>query len=190
MNDRIRFIVVSAITVLVFTWWLWDVEINTGSQIGEKKSELSELTERFQKLEDMARDLGSLQQRYEDAIESLDSIAVTIPNREQYVSILEEIRVIAEKQGVTIISLSPDRVDTYPAIKHKLARTEKHVERFPVQVNLRGDYLTIGAFLEELLTASTVINIGSFSLESELDGDGKTLACALLLFTYVYSETV
>lgn len=190
MNDRIKFVIIAAVTVLTFVWWLWDVKLSKSSQIKEKRTELTEMMERFQKLETMANDLGSLQQRFDRAIAALDSAAVKIPSRENYVSILEEIRTIADKQGVTIVSLSPDRVDTFPAVKHKLTRTGKHVERFPVQVNLRGDYLTIGAFLEELQKAPTVINIGSFSLESELDRDGKMLACALVLFTYVYSESV
>lgn len=190
MNDKIKLIGILTLIGLTGIWWLGDAKLNKGSQIKESEQELKELTDRFQKLENMAKDLGTLQHSFDSALNELDSLSINIPNHEDYVSILEQIRMIAEKQNVSVVSLSPKREDSFPAIKYKLVLTKKHIERFPVQVNLRGDYLTIGAFLEELMASPMEFNIGSFSLESEFDGHGRVLACALVLFTYIYSETV
>lgn len=154
-----------------------------GGQIRAYGKELARLDRKSQELSQLMESHADLKKSYESTLMQFDSLRATIPDRESYVQVLEHIREIARKQHVEIVTFSPLREDSYPGIKHKLRFTGKYIERYPVQLRIFADFLTIGAFLEELLAMPSIVNIGKINLETELGAEG-VLACELLLYTY------
>lgn len=160
-----------------------------GSDIRDQEVTLEDLEENLIELANIEETYEEVIKRYKIHLTQFDTLKQEIPNRETFVSVLEEIRAIAEKQHLKIISLSPILEDSFPAIKYKLSYTGKHVERYPVQFHVLGDYLGIGAFLSEISVNKAIINFGRILIESELSTEGM-LSCKLTLFTYMFLENV
>ncbi len=178
----------SALLIIAVVWgrivvWGYGVEIRV------QEDALDHLEENFIKLATAEETYDEIKNRYKDQLSQFDSLKQGIPNRDTFVSVLEEIRTIAEKQHLEIVSLSPVLEDSFPAIKYKLSFTGKHVERYPVQLQVLGDYLNIGAFLSEISSQKAIINFSRIHIASELEADSK-LSCKVTLFTYMFLENV
>jgi hypothetical protein len=104
-----------------------------------------------------------------------------------YVEMLESIRQMAERRGVEIVSFIPQINNSYPAIHTQMKLVEHHVERYKVLLTGRGDYLSFGAFLEDLRDNDEYVNVSKFSIDTDFDGSGR-LVCDAVLFTYMYLE--
>jgi len=175
--------------ILSTSVWIWADWIIIGGKNREYKKRIDIFNQRFTELENVSETYPELKKMYDIKISDFDSLKVKIPNIDVYVLGLEMIRNLAEKQNVKIISLSPDLSDTYPAIKNHLKFTGKHIERYTGQVQLQGDFLSIGTFLTELLTLPMTINIGKIRIESELS-KGEDLSCELVVYTYIFFDKV
>lgn len=183
MTERIKFYVFLSVFILVTGWWLLADIWRNGGQIRAYGKELARLDRESQELLQLMENHADLKQSYGSTLIQFDSLRVKIPDRDSYVKVLENIREIARMQNIEIVTFSPLREDSYPGIKHKLRLTGKYIERYPVQLRIFADFLTIGVFLEELLAMSSIINIGRINLETELGAEG-VLVCELLLYTY------
>ncbi|MBL7046654.1 MAG: type 4a pilus biogenesis protein PilO [Candidatus Marinimicrobia bacterium] len=179
------------ITVLLLStgWWGWSDLWKNGSYIRQKEKELRNLEMKFNKLSDVKDSYSIVKEKYGTCLVEFDSLTGKIPDRDSFVNVFEDIRKIAEKQNIQIKSFSPILEDSYPAIKYKLKKTGKHIERYPIQIQLLGNYLTIGAFLEEIISLPTVVNIRSIGLETELESGG-VLTCELVLYAYMVLDEV
>jgi Tfp pilus assembly protein PilO len=190
MNYRNAFLILILVLVGSSLWWGWaEIHVN-GQKIERYQSELDELEKKSHDLIEVQESYQLVRQRFDTKVVEFDSFKTKVlVDEDSYIHLLEQIRELGQKQNVNIVSLSPIREDSYPGIKHGLKQTHKHIVRYPVQVRLLGDYLTIGAFLEQLLALPVTVNIGRVSLETEL-GSGGYLACELVLYTYMFREQV
>ncbi|MCH7732161.1 MAG: type 4a pilus biogenesis protein PilO [Candidatus Marinimicrobia bacterium] len=187
MRNKLIFSALISILLVATGWWLWTDIWNNGGKIREKKSELKKLETKYNQLLEINESFPMILERYHNELAKLDSLKSEIPNRDSFVKVFEEIRRIAKRQNIIIKSLSPNLEDSYPAIKHKLKLTKKYIERYPVQIHIQGEFLTIGIFLEEILSLPTILNIGRISLGTELDTEG-VLACELVLYAYIFFD--
>lgn len=187
MRNKLTFFALISILLVTTGWWLWTGVWNNGGKIREKKSELVKLEIQYNQLLEINESYSSIQERYHNELAKLDFLKSEIPNRDSFVKVFEEIRQIANRQNIKIKSLSPNLEDSYPGIKHKLKLTKKYIERYPVEIQIEGEFLTIGIFLEEILSLPTILNIGRIKLDTELDVEG-VLACELTLFAYIFFD--
>ena len=125
---------------------MWTGVWKNGNQIRQQEKELTKYVERFEKLSDVRESYSDVKTRHSINASNFDSLRTIIPDRDSFVALLEEIRLIAEQQNIEVKSLSPTLEDSYPSIKDKLSFINKHIERYPVQMSIFGDFLTIGAF--------------------------------------------
>lgn len=175
--------------ILSTSVWIWADWIIIGGKNREYKKKIDIFNQRFTELENVSETYPELKKMYDIRISDFDSLKFKIPDNAAYVSVLESIRDLAKRQNVQIISISPNLSGTYPAIKSHLKFTGKHIERYTVQLQIYGDYLSIGAFLEEILSMPMIVNVGKISLETELE-EGYGLSCELLLYTYIFFDEV
>jgi len=183
------FYILLVVLILSTGIWIWVDLVVIGKKNRECKKQVEMFNQRFADLEKVTETYPELKKRYNTKLIEFDSLKYKIPDNAAYVSVLESIRDLAKRQNVQIISISPNLSDTYPAIKSYLKFTGKHIERYTVQLQIYGDYLSIGAFLEELISMPMIVNVGKISLETELE-ESYGLSCELLLYTYIYFNEV
>ncbi|MFQ6606617.1 MAG: type 4a pilus biogenesis protein PilO [Fidelibacterota bacterium] len=189
MHSRLTFFALLIFLVLATFTWIWYDFFVFGTQITEKESKIEKIDQDFEKLNDIKDDFGTIQSRYDSSLAAFDTLKKVIPEPKDYVTVLETIRKIAKKQEIEIESFRPLQGDTFPAIKYLLTFTGKHLVRRPIQMRISGDFLTIGAFLEEVLKMKSKVNIESLTIETELN-EGGVLTCDLVLFSYMFLENV
>jgi Tfp pilus assembly protein PilO len=189
MHNKTIFFGLIALIVLTGAWWGYYTFYVVGEEISQKEAQLEKLDEKFEEIAQISESYDVIKQRFEQIESNFDTLKNVLPNRDSFVKVLEEIRHVADKQKIKVISLSPLLDDTFPAIKTNLNFTEKHIERYPIQMRIMGDYLTIGKFLEEVTAIPGVVNIARVALDTDLD-EGGTLACDLMLYTYMFLEKV
>ena len=78
-------------------------------------------------------------------------------------------------------------VNTFPKIEVSNKLLDKKIERYLIEMECNGDYLSIGKFFQELQDSERLINLLKFNIETELSIEGG-LNCKVLLYTYVFSE--
>ena len=189
MQNKTIFYVLVSLLIIVGSWWLGVNVFKNGKQVRQQKMELAEYQEKFQQLSEVTESYSVVKERHRVQMSKFDSLKSIIPDRDSFIAVLEEIRRLTRQQNVEVKSLSPVLEDSYPSIKTKLKFTNKHIERYPVKLNITGKFLTIGAFLEELLSMPTIVNVGRISVETELES-GIGLSCDLVLYAYMFVDEV
>jgi len=188
MNYRNTFFILVFTLFVATAWWVWANIYVNGQQIDYHKKELAKLEKQFQDLIEVQESYDKVKARHQSKLAEFDTLkTVIVYGQDAYIRHLEGIRNLAQKQNIQISTLSPSMEDSFPAIKSQLRFTKKHIERYPVQIRMLGDFLTIGAFLEELLALPVTVNIGRISMETELTSAGN-LACEIILYTYVFLD--
>ncbi len=167
-------------------WFYYTIAI-AGSAISELEIELDEINGKFNELAMVSESYDDFKVRFNEKVEAFDTLKATIPDNVGYATVLEQIRQISEQHKLQITGLTPSLNDIYPALYTELKIPRNHVECYPVQLNFYGDYLTIGAFLDDLMKMETRVNIANIKLETEMEHGGM-LTCELNLYTYIFIE--
>ncbi len=188
-NHTTIFVAIIGGLAAVFVGWIFIVFVANGSEIRQLKKEYYEIEQRFRDINVLEQNYENIEERYQNTISHFDSLQSSIPKRGRYTAIFEEISELSTRQNVQILSLSPRMEDSFPSLKTKMKTIRKHIARYPVEFNVRGDFLTICAVLEELLNLSTTINLGSVNFESELEVGGL-IEARIVLYTYTYHENL
>ncbi len=187
MNRNIFFGTVIFLVLATGGWFYYTVAV-AGTKISELELELAKITNRFDELASI-NEMDDFKTRFEEKIAQFDTLKTIIPANQGYASVLEEIRQISERHKLQILSFDPSLNDTYPALHVEMKIPKNHVECYPVQIKCYGDFLTIGAFLDDLLEMRNLVNIANIKLETEMEYGGM-LTCELNLYTYIFIEGV
>jgi len=175
------------ILILATGGWFYYTVAVAGSRISELELELDTINSRFDELAGVTESYDEFKLRFTEKIEQFDTLRTIIPDNQGYATVLEEIRQISERHKLQIISFDPSLNDIYPAIYAEMKIPKNHVECYPVQIKFYGDFLTIGAFLDDLLEMRNLVNIANIKLETEMEYGGL-LTCELNLYTYIFIQ--
>jgi len=187
MDKKNLFIALCGMFLIFLLTWSW-VKISVyGPSIEKYSKQLKEVRTRFDDMDFIKSNIASMKSTFETTNTEFDTLKSIVPNSENYVVLLKEIKSLATKNKIEIISITPRLMDSFPAVKTYLTSSNKHIERYPVQVKLFGKYLNLGNLLEEMLALPSIVNIGRLTLASELTKDGG-VSCDLVLFTYMYKQ--
>lgn len=188
MNRNIFFGTLIALILATAGWFYYTVAVS-GTKISELKVELEGINSRFDELAGVTESYDEFKLRFTEKVEQFDTLQTVIPHNQGFSSVLEAIRQITERHKLQILSFEPSLNDTYPALYTEMKIPKNHVECYPVQIKFYGDYLTIGAFLDDLLELPHLVNIANLKLETEMEYGGM-LTCELNLYTYIFIEGV
>jgi len=186
VNRNIFFGTIIFLVLATSGWFYYTVAVS-GPRISELEIELQGIKDRFDELAGITESYDEFKLRFMEKVEQFDTLKTIIPDNQGYASVLEEIRQISERHKLQIISLAPSLNDTYPALYTELKIPRNHVECYPVQIKFYGDFLTIGAFLDDLLEMRHLVNIANLKLETEMEFGGM-LTCELNLYTYIFIQ--
>ena len=153
------------------------------------EDDLNKIKDKFLEINAVNVNFDEVKQKYEEELVNFDSLKYVVATRDNFVEILQLIKVLAEKNEVEIMGIAPEMEDSFPAIKSILETTGKHIERYPIHCRIKGDFLKIGAFLESLETIASALNIGKIKMNTMLEKDGR-ISSDLVLFSYIYLEEI
>ena len=188
MNYQYTFYaVISFILISVGSWIYQDIYVY-GKEKSIYRKELNKIDMKFHDLSAIRISYEDVRAAYDRKVENFDTLRTTMSkDNSEFLSLLTTLREMAKKQNISVPSLSPKLENSYPALNKRLNLSSKHVLRYPVEMTIRGDYLTIGAYLEEIITYQKVFNLGRISIDTDI-GTPQSLTCSMILYAYLFKE--
>jgi Tfp pilus assembly protein PilO len=193
MNSKSIYYLLFILAILITGWWLWAVGWVGRMEYNELTIDLAESEMRLEQLNVERGNYAVVKATHEKKDHDFDTLKTHIPviakgaGSSTYVELLESIRQMAEKRGIEIISFTPQMDNSYPDIHTQLKLVNDYIERHKVTLKGRGDYLSFGAFLEDLRDNDNFVYVSKFSIDTDFDGSGR-LVCDTVLLTYMYLE--
>ena len=185
-------VLISLLTIVIFYWFFYVLVINRNNY-SKIKEDLIVAENNFKRLSSERANFKTIKNTREKQTLSFDTLKVHIPLKmnvrgsNSYIETLDIIQKIARKNKVAITVFKPELVNTFPKIEVSNKLLDKKIERYLVEMECNGDYLSIGKFFQELQENEKLINILKFNIETEFSIEGG-LNCKVLLYTYVFSE--
>ena len=192
MKNKVILYISIVLTFISSVYWMWQVAYVNGSKMSNNQTDLIELQKKVDIATEKQRDDTLLKNKYGILINEFRALKAKIPSLESFASVQDFIREAAGENNVQIMWQQPFLEDTLPPIKDKLVKEKSHIERYTVQVQIRGDFLSIGEFIEALINSEQLINVDKVNINTvfqKRSGQDK-LNCDITLYTYIYSEEV
>ena len=183
---------ISLLTIVIFYWFFYVLVINRNNY-SKIKEDLIVAENNFKRLNSERANFKTIKNTREKQALSFETLKVHIPLKKNvrgsnsYIETLDIIHNIARKNKVAITVFKPELVNTFPKIEVSNKLLDKKIERYLVEMECNGDYLSIGKFFQELQENERLINLLKFNVETEFSIEGG-LNCKVLLYTYVFSE--
>ena len=192
MKNKVILYISIVLTFISSVYWMWQVAYVNGLKMSNNQADLIELQRKVDIATEKQRDDTLLKNKYGILINEFRALKAKIPSLESFASVQDFIREAAGENNVQIMWQQPFLEDTLPPIKDELVKEKSHIERYTVQVQIRGDFLSIGEFIEALINSEQLINVDKVNINTvfqKRSGQDK-LNCDITLYTYIYSEEV
>ncbi|MBT3634860.1 MAG: type 4a pilus biogenesis protein PilO [Candidatus Marinimicrobia bacterium] len=192
MKNKVILYISIVLTFISSVYWMWQVAYVNGLKMSKNQTDLIELQKKVDIATEKQRDDTLLKNKYGILINEFRALKAKIPSLESFASVQDFIREAAGENNVQIMWQQPFLEDTLPPIKDELVKEKSHIERYTVQVQIRGDFLSIGEFIEALINSEQLINVDKVNINTvfqKRSGQDK-LNCDITLYTYIYSEEV
>ena len=192
MKNKVILYISIVLTFISSVYWMWQVAYVNGLKMSNNQTDLIELQKKVDIATEKQRDDTLLKNKYGILINEFRALKAKIPSLESFASVQDFIREAAGENNVQIMWQQPFLEDTLPPIKDELVKEKSHIERYTVQVQIRGDFLSIGEFIEALINSEQLINVDKVNINTvfqKRSGQDK-LNCDITLYTYIYSEEV
>ncbi len=190
---RTIFLGLVAILTIIVIYWFFSVIIINRSNHSKMKQSMIDVDNNFKRINNERANFSSVKSNREKQIQNFDKLKIHIPIKEivkgtnSYIETLDIIHRIAKKNNVTIVGLKPILTNTFPQIEVDNKILDKKIERFLVEIEGNGDFISIGKFFEELQNQERIINLVKFNIATEYGITGALL-CEAIFYTYVFSD--
>ena len=187
------FILLITLLTLAILLWAYSVIVVDRSQQKKMKKERVEAENSLNRLKNERANYVTIKQTRDIQVANFDTLKLHIPAKQNsygnntYIKTLDIIREIAAENNIEIDLFKPLIVNTFPEIQTESNILDKRIERYIVELECHGDYLSIGNFFQELQSHDRIINLLKFNIETEFGNVGG-LFCEATLYTYVFSE--
>lgn len=187
------FVLLVSLLVVAVLYWGFTVLIVDRTQFKKVKKAKIEAENNLKRLRNERANYSTIKQTRELQITSFDTLKIHIPYKENdrgsntYIESLDIIHEIASKNNVAINVFRPILVNTFPDIEVESSLLDKKIERYIVDVECHGDFISLGKFFQDLQNNERIINLLKFNIETEYWNVGR-LFCEATLYTYVFSE--
>jgi len=187
------FILLVTLLTIAIMLWTYSVMVVDRSQQKKIKKDRVEAENNLNRLKNERANYVTIKQTRDIQIANFDTLKLHIPVKENsygnntYIRTLDKIREIAAENGVEINLFKPLLINTFPDIQVQSNTLEKRIERYIVELECHGDYLSLGKFFQDLQDHERIINLLKFNIETEYGNVGG-LYCEATLYTYIFSE--
>ena len=187
------FILLVSILMIAIIYWFFSVLIVNRPEFSKVKKGKIEAQNNFEKLKNERANYSTIKQSREMQIVNFDTLKLHIPLKENnrgnntYIQTLDTIHEIAIENNVLIDIFKPILVNTFPDFEVEASLLDKSIERYIVEMQCHGDFISIGKYFQALQNHDKIINLLKFNIETEY-GSAGGLFCDATLYTYVFSE--
>ena len=181
------FIIIMVSLVLSTSFYFYDTVYMDGKQKDLIETQLQGVENLFLEIERVEDSYEGLEERFGEKLKEFDDLKMNIPDRNDFITIFDQIRRLADRHKIEITSLNPILDDSFPAIKENLQLTKKHIERLPIQVKCAGKYVNMGKFIEDVTDLRYKVNVGRYTISTDTDYGGQ-VTCDLVFFAYRFIE--
>lgn len=191
-NKTIFFAFVAILTIIVLYWIISFLVIDM-SEYRKIKHGMIGAEKNFERLRNERGNYASIKDAREMQVQYFDTLKVHIPLKENikgansYIETLDIIQRIAKNNNIIIDVFKPILINTFPEIEVEDKQLNQSIERYMLEMECNGDFISIGKFFKELQNHDRIINLLKFNIETEYGSNGG-LFCEAILYTYVFSE--
>ena len=192
-QNKTIFFAFAAILIIIVIYWFFSFLVIDVGEYNKIKQGIISAEDDFVRLRNERGNYTSIKDTREKRVQYFDTLKEQIPLKENirgansYVETLDIIQRIAEKNNIIIEVFKPILINTFPEIEVDDKQLDQSIERYLLEMECNGDFLSIGKFLEELQNQDRIINLLKFNIETEYGIEGR-LFCEAILYTYVFSE--
>jgi len=192
-QNKTIFFTLVAILVIIVLYWVYSLFIVDLSENRKIQQGMLGAVSAFEKLSYERANYISVKEAREKQVQYFDTLKVLIPSKEQikgknsYIETLDKIQRIAENNNISIDVFKPILINTFPKIEVADKLLNQSIERYLLEMECNGDFISIGKFFKELQNQDRIINLLKFNIETEYGSKGG-LFCEAILYTYVFSE--
>lgn len=191
-NKTIFFTLVTILVIIVL-YWIYSLFIVDLIENRKIQQGMLGAVSAYEKLSHERANYISIKEAREKQVQYFDTLKVCIPSKEQikgknsYIETLDKIQRIAENNNISIDVFKPILINTFPKIEVADKQLNQSIERYLLEMECNGDFISIGKFFKELQNQDRIINLLKFNIETEYGSNGG-LFCEAILNTYVFSE--
>ncbi len=192
-QNKTIFIVLVSILAIVFLYWIYSFLIVDMNQNRKVKQGIIQAENDFKRLSHERANYSAIKDAREKQLQYFDTLKVHIPYKENikgansYIETLDIIQRTAKNNNVSINGFKPILINTFPEIEVAEKLLNQNIERYLLELECNGNYVSIGKFFKELQAQDRTINILKFNIGTEYGIKGG-LSCDALLYTYVFTE--
>lgn len=191
-NKTIFFVFVAILTIIVLYWFFSFLVIDM-SEYRKINLGMVDAEKNFERLRNERGNYTAIKDARDKQAQYFDTLKVHIPLKENikgansYIETLEIIQRIAKNNNIIIDVFKPILINTFPEIEVEDKQLNQSIERYMLEMECNGDFISIGKFFKELQNHDRIINLLKFNIETEYGSNGG-LFCEAILYTYVFSE--
>jgi len=193
-QNKTIFFVSVAILVTIVIYWIFSFLITDMSKFRKIKQDMIVAESNFEKLNNARANYSAIKEARDKQVQYFDTLKVHIPFKENikstnsYIETLDIIQRTAKNNDVTISGFKPVLINTFPEIKVANKKLSHNIERYLLEMECNGNFISIGKFFNALQSQDRTINLLKFNIETEYGIEGG-LFCEAILYTYVFTET-
>ncbi|NHZ86270.1 MAG: type 4a pilus biogenesis protein PilO [Planctomycetia bacterium] len=191
-NKTIFFAFVTILTIIII-YWFFSVLIIDRNEFNKIRRGMVNAEKNLERLNNERANYTSIKEARERQVQYFDTLKVHIPSKENtkgtnsYIETLDIIQRIAEENNIIINAFKPILINTFPEIEVEDKQLNQSIERYWLEMECNGNFISIGKFFEELQNQDRIINLLKFNIETEYGSAGR-LFCEAIFYTYVFSE--
>ena len=192
-QNKTIFFVSVAILVTIVIYWIFSFLITDMSKFRKIKQDMIVAESNFEKLNNARANYSAIKEARDKRVQYFDTLKVHIPFKENikstnsYIETLDIIQRTAKNNDVTISGFKPVLINTFPEIKVANKKLSHNIERYLLEMECNGNFISIGKFFNALQSQDRTINLLKFNIETEYGSEGG-LFCEAILYTYVFTE--
>ena len=193
-NKTIFFAFVAILTIIVLYWIISFLVIDM-SEYRKINQGMVDAEKNFARLRNERGNYASIKEARKMQVQYFDTLKVHIPLKEKikgansYIETLDIIQRIAKNNNIIIDVFKPILINTFPDIEVEDKQLNQVIERYMLEMECNGDFISIGKFFQELQSQDRIINLLKFNIETEYGSNGG-LFCEAILYTYVFTENI
>jgi len=191
-NKTIFFTFATLLTAIILYWFFSVLIIDRGEYSTIKKGMIN-ADNNLKKLSNERANYTSIKEARKIQVLNFDTLKVHIPLKENakgadsYIGTLDIIHQLADDNNISINVFKPILINTFPKIDVEDKQLDQSIERYWLEMECNGDFISIGKFFEELQNQEKIINLLKFNIETEYRSTGG-LFCEVILNTYIIVE--
>ena len=172
-------LVVSVVIIAGFMWLNLTLYKNTNNI----RNELESITAQFSSIRTNTSDFKEMKSRHEKAAKAFKEQANIFKTEREYLKFVNGLNELAQDYNIELRKLVPDLSDTFPALKDFRTFNKYIMERYVINIQIKGRSLDIGKFIEAIEKIRQGVHIYSCDIK-KTGTQGNILSANLELYAY------